>query len=96
MKAKFTMNKTELINQVAVKSSLSKKDATASVQAILEQITKALQKGESVQLTGFGTFEVRERSARTGRNPQTGEEMHISGGKVPGFKAGKVLKEVVK
>ncbi|PEM40976.1 DNA-binding protein [Bacillus toyonensis] len=90
------MNKTELINQVAVKSSLSKKDAIASVQAILDQITKALQKGESVQLIGFGTFEVRERSARTGRNPQTGEEMHIPGGKVPGFKAGKVLKEAVK
>ncbi|EJQ38344.1 hypothetical protein IEI_05798 [Bacillus wiedmannii] len=69
------MNKTELINQVAVKSSLSKKDATASVQVILDQITQTLQKGESVQLIGFGTFEVRERSARTGRNPQTGEEM---------------------
>ncbi|PEE39215.1 HU family DNA-binding protein [Bacillus pseudomycoides] len=83
---------------VAVKSSLSKKDATASasVQAILDQITKALQKEEAVQLIGFDTFEVRERSARTGRNPQTGEEMHISGGKVPGFKAGKSLKEAVK
>ncbi|EJV55931.1 HU family DNA-binding protein [Bacillus cereus] len=90
------MNKTELINQVAVKSSLSKKDATASVQVILDQITQTLQKGESVQLIGFGTFEVRERSARTGRNPQTGEEMHIPGGKAPGFKAGKTLKEAVK
>ncbi|EJR28875.1 HU family DNA-binding protein [Bacillus mycoides] len=90
------MNKTELINLVAEKASLSKKDATASVQAILEQITQTLAKGDSVQLIGFGTFEVRERSARTGRNPQTGEEMHIPGGKVPGFKAGKNLKEAVK
>ncbi|MEK4605569.1 HU family DNA-binding protein [Bacillus sp. FSL L8-0099] len=90
------MNKTELIKQVAVKSSLSKKDAAASIQAILDQITKSLQREESVQLVGFGTFDVRERSARTGRNPQTGEEMHIPGGKVPGFKAGKPLKEAVK
>ncbi|MGG3523217.1 HU family DNA-binding protein [Bacillus pseudomycoides] len=90
------MNKTELINQVAEKASLSKKDATTSVQAILDQITQTLAKGDSVQLIGFGTFEVRERSARTGRNPQTGEEMHIPGGKVPGFKAGKNLKEAVK
>ncbi|MGG3653399.1 DNA-binding protein [Bacillus pseudomycoides] len=90
------MNKTELINHVAGKASLSKKDATASVQAIFDQITQTLAKGDSVQLIGFGTFEVRERSARTGRNPQTGEEMHIPGGKVPGFKAGKNLKEAVK
>jgi len=60
------------------------------------KLQKALQKEEAVQLIGFGTFEVRERSARTGRNPQTGEEMHIPGGKVPGFKAGKSLKEAVK
>lgn len=90
------MNKTELINQVAVKASLSKQDASASVQAVLNQITQSLQKGESIQLLGFGAFEVRERSARTGRNPQTGEEMHIPGGKVPAFKAGKNLKEAVK
>ncbi|CAM4388528.1 DNA-binding protein [Bacillus manliponensis] len=90
------MNKTELINQVATNASLSKKDATTSVQVVLDQITQSLQKGESVQLLGFGTFEVRERSARTGRNPQTGEEMQIQGGKVPAFKAGKSLKEAVK
>lgn len=90
------MNKTELIKQVAEQASLSQKDATTSVQAVLDQITQSLQKGESVQLIGFGTFEVRERSARTGRNPQTGEEIHIPGGKVPGFKAGKGLKEAVK
>ncbi|HEF5709826.1 TPA: HU family DNA-binding protein [Bacillus cereus] len=90
------MNKTELINLVAEKAALSKKDATASVQAILEHITQTLAKGDSVQLIGFGTFEVRERSARMGRNPQTGEEMRILGGKVPGFKAGKHLKEAVK
>ncbi|OUC00593.1 DNA-binding protein [Bacillus thuringiensis serovar medellin] len=90
------MNKTELIKEVAERASLTQKDATASVQAVLDQITQALAKGDSVQLIGFGTFEVRERSARTGRNPQTGEEMFIPGGKVPGFKAGKGLKEAVK
>ncbi|PFT88814.1 DNA-binding protein [Bacillus thuringiensis] len=65
------MNKTELIKQVAQEANLTQKDATASVQAVLDQITQALAKGDSVQLIGFGTFEVRERSARTGRNPQT-------------------------
>ncbi|MBE7129452.1 HU family DNA-binding protein [Bacillus mycoides] len=90
------MNKTELINQVSEKTSLTKKVATVSVQAVLDQITQSLQKGESVQLIGFGTFEVRERSARAGRNPQTGEELHIPGGNIPGFKAGKALKEAVK
>ncbi|MBU4642275.1 HU family DNA-binding protein [Bacillus toyonensis] len=90
------MNKTELIKQVAQETNLTQKDATASVQAVLDQITQALAKGDSVQLIGFGTFEVRERSARTGRNPQTGEEMFIPGGKVPAFKAGKSLKEALK
>ncbi|EJR92722.1 HU family DNA-binding protein [Bacillus mycoides] len=90
------MNKTELIKQVAQEANLTQKDATASVQAVLDQITQALTKGDSVQLIGFGTFEVRERSARTGRNPQTGEEMFIPGGKTPAFKAGKSLKEAVK
>ncbi|WP_144489011.1 HU family DNA-binding protein [Bacillus thuringiensis] len=90
------MNKAELINQVYEKTSLTKKDATASVQAVLDQITQSLQKEESVQLIRFGTFEVRELSARTGRNPQTGEEMHIPGGKAPAFKAGKALNEAVK
>ncbi|PGH82593.1 DNA-binding protein [Bacillus thuringiensis] len=90
------MNKTELIKQVAQEANLTQKDATASVQAVLDQITQALAKGDSVQLIGFGTFEVRERSARTGRNPQTGEEMFIPGGKTPAFKAWKILKEAVK
>ncbi|HHL0974366.1 TPA: HU family DNA-binding protein [Bacillus cereus] len=90
------MNKTELIKQVAQEANLTQKDATASVQAVLDQVTQALAKGDSVQLIGFGTFEVRERSARTGRNPQTGEEMFIPGGKTPAFKAGKSLKEAVK
>ncbi|MEH7217892.1 HU family DNA-binding protein [Bacillus toyonensis] len=90
------MNKTELIKQVAQEANLTQKDATASVQAVLDQITQALAKGDSVQLIGFGTFEVRERSARIGRNPQTGEEMFIPGGKTPAFKAGKSLKEAVK
>ncbi|OOQ92161.1 HU family DNA-binding protein [Bacillus cereus] len=88
------MNKTELIKEVAERASLSQKDATASVQAVLDQVTQSLAKGDSVQLVGFGTFE--ERSTRTGRNPQTGEEMHIPGGKTPAFKAGKLLKEAVK
>lgn len=90
------MNKTELISQVALQTELSKKDATTAVQAVLEEITNALQKGENVQIIGFGTFEVRERAARMGRNPKTGEEMQILGGKSPVFKAGKVLKEAVK
>ncbi len=73
-----------------------KKDASATVQSVFDTIATALQSGDKVQLIGFGTFEVRERSARTGRNPQTGEEIQIVAGKVPAFKAGKELKEAVK
>ncbi len=73
-----------------------KKDASAAVQSVFDTIATALQSGDKVQLIGFGTFEVRERSARTGRNPQTGEEIQIAAGKVPAFKAGKELKEAVK
>ncbi|KOS28454.1 DNA-binding protein [Bacillus anthracis] len=90
------MNKTELIKNVAQKAEISQKEATAAVQTVVETITNTLQAGEKVQLIGFGTFEVRERAARTGRNPQTGEEMQIAAGKVPAFKAGKELKEAVK
>jgi len=90
------MNKTELISQVAEKTSLSKKDAAKAVDAVFETITEALKNGEKVQLIGFGNFEVRERSARKGRNPQTGEEIDIAASRVPAFKPGKALKEEVK
>ena len=90
------MNKTELVNQVAEATELSKKDAGKAVDAVFETIQNALAKGDKLSLIGFGTFEVRERAARTGRNPQTGEEMQIPASKVPAFKAGKELKEAVK
>ena len=90
------MNKTELINAVAETSGRSKKDATKAVDAVFESITEALRKGDKVQLIGFGNFEVRERAARKGRNPQTGEEMEIPASKVPAFKPGKALKDAVK
>ncbi|MES5930069.1 DNA-binding protein [Bacillus cereus] len=90
------MNKTELVKNVAEKVELSQKDAAVATQAVLDAITNTLANGEKVQLIGFGTFEVRERAARTGRNPQTGEEMQIAAAKVPAFKAGKELKEAVK
>lgn len=90
------MNKTELINAVAEKSSLSKKDATSAVDAVFESITESLQNENKVQLIGFGNFEVRERAARKGRNPQTGEEIDIAASKVPAFKPGKALKDAVK
>ncbi|MDD6096484.1 MAG: HU family DNA-binding protein [Firmicutes bacterium] len=90
------MNKTELISAVAENAGLSKKDATAAVAAVFEEITNALVKGDKVQLIGFGNFEVRERAARTGRNPLTGEELNIAASKVPAFKAGKALKDAVK
>ncbi|PHD33006.1 HU family DNA-binding protein [Bacillus toyonensis] len=90
------MNKTELTKVVADKAELTQKDATTATQAVLDAITTALANEEKVQILGFGTFEVRERSARTGRNPQTGEEMQIAASKAPAFKAGKELKEAVK
>ncbi|PFW01740.1 DNA-binding protein [Bacillus thuringiensis] len=77
------MNKTELTKLVAEKSELTQKDATAATQAVLDAITNTLANQEKVQILGFGTFEVRERSARTGRNPQTGEEMQIAASKAP-------------
>ncbi|PGW03183.1 DNA-binding protein [Bacillus cereus] len=90
------MNKTELTKMVAEKAELTQKDAAAATQAVLDAITNALANEEKVQILGFGTFEVRERSARTGRNPQTDEEMQIAASKVPAFKAGKELKSAVK
>lgn len=90
------MNKTELTNAVAETAGLSKKDATKAVDAVFDSITDALSKGDKVSLIGFGNFDVRERAARKGRNPQTGEEIEIAASKTPGFKPGKVLKDAVK
>ena len=90
------MNKTELISAMAEKSGLSKKDADAALTSFLNVVKETLGKGESIQLIGFGTFEVSERAAREGRNPQTGETMTIAASKVPKFKAGKALKDVLK
>ncbi|AIF65278.1 MULTISPECIES: HU family DNA-binding protein [Bacillaceae] len=90
------MNKAELVEAVAQQAELSKKDASKAVDALLETISETLAKEEKVQLVGFGTFEVRERAARTGRNPQTGEEITIPASKAPAFKAGKDFKEAVK
>lgn len=89
------MNKTELIAAVAEKTDLSKKDADAAVSAVLGAITDALKAGEKIQLVGFGTFEVRNRAAKQGRNPRTGETMTVPASKVPAFKAGKALKDAV-
>ena len=88
------MNKTELIAAVAEKTDLSKKDADAAVSAVLGAIT-ALKAGDKIQLVGFGTFEVRNRAAKQGRNPRTGETMTVPASKVPAFKAGKALKDAV-
>ncbi|PER55604.1 DNA-binding protein [Bacillus thuringiensis] len=90
------MNKTELISSVVEKSGLTKADATKAVNAVFGSIQDTLANGDKVQLIGFGTFETRERAERTGRNPQTGEDMVIPAMKVPAFKAGKELKEAVK
>ncbi|GGC87283.1 DNA-binding protein HU-beta [Thalassobacillus cyri] len=90
------MNKTDLINTVSEKADLSKKDATKAVDSVFESIMDSLKDGDKVQLIGFGNFEVRERAARKGRNPQTGEEIEISASKVPAFKPGKALKDAVK
>ena len=89
------MNKTELVASVAEKSGLTKKDSEKAVNAVLAAVTESLEKGEKVQLVGFGTFEVRERKARKAQNPQTKKEITIPATKVPAFKAGKGLKEVV-
>jgi DNA-binding protein HU-beta len=90
------MTKQDLIVKVAQKSGLSKKDVATALDAALDSISEALAAGEKVTLVGFGAFEIRERAARTGRNPQTGETIEIPAGKVPAFKPGKVLKEVCK
>ncbi|MBF7119403.1 HU family DNA-binding protein [Pediococcus pentosaceus] len=89
-------NKAELVDNVAKVTGLTKKDATAAVDAVFSSIQDDLKKGEKVQLIGFGTFEVRNRAARKGRNPQTGKEIEIAASKVPAFKPGKALKDTVK
>jgi DNA-binding protein HU-beta len=89
------VNKSQLIDQIAAGADISKAAAGRSLDAIIEAITDALQNGEQVSLVGFGSFEVRERAARTGRNPQTGKEIKIAAAKVPAFRAGKALKDAV-
>jgi len=89
------MNKAELVAAVAEKTGLSKKDSEKAVNAAFEAITAALVGGDKVQLVGFGAFEVKERNARVGRNPKTKEEIQIPASRVPVFKAGKALKDVV-
>ena len=92
----FMANKAELIESVATATGLTKKDATAAVDAVFGSIQDSLSKGDKVQLIGFGNFEVRERAARKGRNPQTGAEIKIPASNVPAFKPGKALKDAVK
>ena len=89
------MNKTELVAAMAEQTQLSKKDAEAALKAFIDVVSEEMKKGEKVQLVGFGTFEVSERAAREGRNPQTGETMKIAASKAPKFKAGKALKDMI-
>ncbi len=94
-KGAATVNKTELVAGVAEKTGMTKKDAEKAVNALFESIQEALTSGDKVQMIGFGTFEVKERPARKGRNPRTGEDIVIPASKNPGFKAGKALKDAV-
>lgn len=89
------MNKSQLAEAAADRAGLSKSDMTKALDALLESIQSALQDGEKISLTGFGTFEVRDRAARTARNPQTGEEMQVAASKAPAFKAGKGFKDAI-
>ncbi len=89
------MNKSELIDKVAASADIPKAVAGRALDAVIESITGALQEGDSVMLVGFGTFAVKDRAARTGRNPQTGNPIEIAAAKIPGFKAGKALKDAV-
>ena len=89
------MNKTELIAAIAEKAQISEKDSKAALAAMIATITEELKKGEKVQIVGFGTFEVGNRAARTGLNPQTGEKIEIAASKSPKFKAGRALKDAV-
>ena len=89
------MNKADLIESIANSADLSKASAGRALAATIESITKALKKGDTITLVGFGTFSVRHRKARMGRNPRTGEEIQIKASKVPGFKPGKALKDAI-
>jgi|TARA_R100000353_G_scaffold144145_1_gene103173 DNA-binding protein HU-beta len=89
------VNKSELIEAIAASADIPKAAATRALDAMVESVTDSLKKGESVSLVGFGTFAIKERAARTGRNPQTGQPIEISAAKVPSFKAGKALKDAV-
>ena len=89
------MNKSELIDAIAESADISKAAAGRAIDAVVESVTNALKEGDQVTLIGFGTFSVKERAARTGRNPQTGEEIQIAAAKIPSFKAGKGLKDAV-
>jgi DNA-binding protein HU-beta len=89
------LNKAELVSKVAEKAGLSKKDSEKAVAAVFDSIQDTLKAGDKVQLVGFGTFEVRERGARIGRNPRTAEKIEIPASKVPAFKAGKALKDAI-
>ncbi len=89
------MNKSELIDAIAESADLSKASATRALDAALDGIVEALKSGDQVVLIGFGTFSVKDRAARTGRNPQTGAPIEIAAAKIPGFKAGKALKDAV-
>lgn len=89
------MNKSQLIDRVAQNAEITKASANRAVDAMIEAVAESLSSGDTVQLIGFGTFSVKERSARMGRNPQTGQEISIPAAKIPGFKAGKALKDAV-
>ena len=89
------MNKTELVDAIADSADLSKAAASRALDAVINSVTDALKDGDQVSLVGFGTFTVKDRAARTGRNPQTGQPIEIAAAKVPGFKAGKALKDAV-
>lgn len=89
------MNKSELIDAAATSSGLTKSDVTKALDSIVETISGAVQQGDKVSLTGFGTFEMRERAARTGRNPQTGEALEVAASKAPAFKPAKAFKDAV-
>ena len=90
------MNKTELVAAIAEKAGIAKKDAEKALAGFIDTVATELKKGEKIQLVGFGTFEIRERAARTGINPQTGKSIQIAASKNPVFKAGKALKDAVK
>lgn len=89
------MNKSELVDSIAAAAGLTKADAGRAVDAFVKNVTRALRKGDTVSLVGFGTFSVRNRAARTGRNPRTGQAIYIAASKNPAFKAGKALKDAV-